>query len=122
MSVPVFEPLTKPTAAQLNAISQSQAELWALNGGVNRELMAAEWGGSGSSWIFVRVHRWLLYDSTGQIEDPAGIEANVSLPDPATPGELGVKDLNTVEWLAPGMFYRVTGCAVAWERNAPPSS
>ena len=119
MSAPVFEPLTKPTAAQLNAISQSQAGLWALNGGVNRELMAAVWSGSGSSWTFLRVHRWLLYDSTGELSGPEGTEP-VSLPDPETPGELGVKDLNTVDWLAPGMFYQVTGCAVAWERNAPP--
>jgi hypothetical protein len=92
MSVAVFEPLTKPTAAQLNAISSSQAGLWALNGGINRELMAAVWEGSGSSWTFLHVHRWLLYDSTGQIEDPAGIEDDVSLADPPTPGELGVKD------------------------------
>jgi hypothetical protein len=122
MSVAVFEPLTKPTAAQLNAISSSQAGLWALNGGINRELMAAVWEGSGSSWTFLHVHRWLLYDSTGQIEDPAGIEDDVSLADPPTPGELGVKDLNTVDWLAPGMLYRVTGCAGAWERSEPPSS
>lgn len=122
MSVAVFEALTKPTAAQMNAIGSSQAGQWAINGGVNRELMAAEWGGAGSSWIFLHVHRWLLYDSTGTLSDPAGVEDDVSLPDPETPGELGVLDLNTVDWLAPGMFYNVTGCAVAWERSEPPSS
>lgn len=121
MSVAVFEPLTKPTAAQLNAISNNQASLWAISGGVRRELMAKSWDGSGSSWIFLHVHRWLLYDSTGELSGPPGTDP-VSLPDPATPGVLGVKDLNTVEWLAPGMFYNVTGCGVAWERSEPPSS
>lgn len=119
MSVAMFEPLTKPTAAQLNAISNSQLALWAL-GGVRRELMAAEWGGPGSVWYFFRKHRWLLYASTGQLQDPSGVNDAVNLPDP--PGPWGVKDLNTVFWLAPGMLYRVTGCAVAWERAEPPSS
>lgn len=118
----LFEPLTKPTAAQLNAISQSQAGLYAIGQGKAQELMAAEWGGPGSIWLFQRVHRWLLYDSTGLLVDPSGIEDDISLPDPETAGVLGVKDLNTVPWLAPGMFYRVTGCAVAWERSEPPNS
>jgi hypothetical protein len=112
-----FEPLTKPTAAQLNAISQSQAGLQAM-GGVALEGMAAEWGGPGSIWLFQRVHRWLLYDSTGLLIDPAGVEDAVSLPDPES--GIGVKDLDTIDWLAPGMFYRVTGCAAVWERSAPP--
>ncbi|HQY93446.1 hypothetical protein [Caldilinea sp.] len=120
MSVPPFVPLTKPTAAQLNAISRSQAALWAISlGGVGQEPMAAEWGGPGSIWIFQRVHRWLLYDSTGQLADPSGVNDPVSLADP--PSGLGLLDLNTIAWLAPGMFYRVTGCAVAWERSAPPA-
>lgn len=118
----MFEPLTKPTAAQLNAISSNQSGLWAMNGGVGRELMAKPWDGAGSVWHFIYNHRWLLYDSTGQLEDPAGVEDDVSLPDPETEGELGVFDLTTVEWLAPGMLYRVTGCAVAWERSEAPSS
>jgi len=106
----LFEPLTNPTAAQLNELADQIAMLEAVHADVGRQFMAAEWNSPGSRWIFRHHFRWLLYNSTGQLEDLSGVNAAVSLPDPNDPNEIGVLDLNTVTWLAPGMLYRVTGC------------
>lgn len=120
MSVELFEPLTKPTAAQLNAIGDDQVALDAIYPGVQTQQLAEESTVSGTAWGFVRVHRWLLYNSTGELVDASGDNDATALPDPDDPSEIGVLDLDTVTWLAPGMFYRVTGCAVAWEQATPP--
>lgn len=119
MSVTIFEPCTYPTAAHLNEISTSQAGLYAGWIGSAEEKLVKYWGGSGSLWYFRRTHRWLIYDSTGQIEDLSGENDPVSIQDPES--GFGVKDLDTVEWLQPGEFYIVSGCAVAYERREAPT-
>lgn len=112
----LFEPLTKPTAAQLNALNAAIEVLENTNVDNGRQFMAPEWSGSGSRWIFRRRFRWLLYDSTGQIEDLSGVNDPVNLPDGELPGAV-IKDLDAIDWLRPGMLYRVTGCAWAMEQE-----
>ncbi len=116
MPVP-FEPLTKPTAAQMNALAAAIQALEAVGWDIGKQFMAPEWNGPGSRWIFRRRFRWLLYDSAGQLEDLSGQNEPINLPDGETPGAV-VKDLDTVPWLRPGMLYRVTGCAWAMEQES----
>jgi hypothetical protein len=119
MSVEIFEPCTYPTAARLNAIGASQVSLHAGWIGAAEERLVPYWGGSGSLWYFRHVHRWLIYDSTGQIVDISGENAPVTINDPES--GWGVKDLDTIEWLQYGALYIVSGCAVAYERREPPT-
>lgn len=56
-------------------------------------------------WILHR-HRYLHYKSTGAIEDPAGTGTAVSL---SNEEDFNVYDLDSVDWLAYGQMYKVTG-------------
>lgn len=60
----------------------------------------------------VHKRRWLIYKSTGQITDPNGVFDPVDLPDS---DPINVYDLDTVDWLLPGMVYHVIGCSVCME-------
>lgn len=122
MSIELFDPLTRPTAAQLNAIGDSQAALDAVYLGTAVERGAVEVVGSGSAFGFLHQHRWLLYNSTGELVDTTGANDPVALSDPAVATEVGQLDLNTVKWLTVGRYYRVTGCAWAMERQEPVSA
>ena len=117
MTIELFDPLTKPTAAQLNAIGASQTALDAAYPGVQTSVGAEEWGGSGEVWGFLHAYRWLLYNGTGELVDPSGANDDTTLSD-AEPGEIAILDLNSVAWLATGMYYRVTGCDVVWEQRS----
>lgn len=119
MSLELFDPLTKPTAAQLNALDAAITALENVTDGVPRQWPAQEYGGAESSWLFRRKFRWLLYSSTGELVDPFGVEDAVTLSD--APGTYGLVDLDTVSWLAGGRFYGVTGCTYAVEVAAPPN-
>ncbi len=122
MSLELFEPLTKPTAAQMNGLD---AALDALDGGsisgVAITYPAQQWTGSGSAWMFRRKFRWLVYDGSGILSDPLNVGDDVSLSDAALAGVANVLDLTTVDWLALGRFYRVTGCTWAVELESPPA-
>lgn len=120
MTITLFEPLTKPTAAQLNAIGADQVILAALYGGASVELMQPlTLPLEDDIWRLYHRYRWLLYNSTGELVDLAGAEDPVSLPDPAT--GYGLKDLDEIPWLAYGQIYKVTGCEFAYERRDPPT-
>ena len=64
---------------------------------------------------FLHQYRWLAYGSSGQIVDPSGIEEPVSLTDPDT--GIGYMDLESIDWLAYGMYYDVEGVTWAQEFN-----
>jgi hypothetical protein len=55
-------------------------------------------------------YKWLAYGSTGRIFDPSGIGEDVSLADPAS--GTGFYDLDSLNWLAYGMYYCIDG--VTW--------
>lgn len=122
MSLELFAPLVKPTAAQMNALDAAIAALEGITDGVPRAWLAAEWNGAGSAWMFRRKFRWLVYNGTGTLNDPAGVAADVSLADPDDPDVSGVLDLDTLDWLPLGKFYAVTGCTFAVEVATPPNS
>ena len=116
MTIELFQPLTKPTAAQLNAIGDNQVALDAIYLGAEIEDCVQLNGADNDRWMLRHVHRWLLYDSTGTLEDVSGVNDPVSLPDAPT-GQEALLDLDTVSWLQIGVIYRVTGCTYAMERK-----
>lgn len=68
----------------------------------------------GSFLTIFHTFRYLAYGSTGEIVDPSGIGANITVTDPDT-GTIGYYDLESVDWMTYGMVYRVTG--VTWCRE-----
>lgn len=116
MTIEIFVPLTKPTAAQLNAIGDSQTTLNAIYQGASIEPLQMEsFPLTADLWYIRHSYRWLLYNSTGTLEDPTGTQEPVTLNDPPT--GYGTKDLDEIEWLVTGQIYRVTGCEFAYERR-----
>lgn len=94
----------------LNALkTKADGGLWNMAG------RAGQTGG-GTAWTFVHVHRYLYYDSSGEIIDPDNAENSVALQDPDD-GTWGRYDLSTVGWLYPGKMYNVddvNGCFEVW--------
>lgn len=68
----------------------------------------------GSLLSFWHRFRWLAYGSAGVLVDPSGDGDSVSLSDPEA-GSLGFYDLESISWLAYGMYYRVEG--VTWAQE-----
>jgi hypothetical protein len=68
----------------------------------------------GSLLSFFHRFRWLAYGSTGVIIDPSGVGDDVTLSDPEA-GTIGFHDLESIEWLTYGMYYRVEG--VTWAQE-----
>lgn len=66
---------------------------------------------------FVHRYRWLWVSGDATIEDPAGIEEDVSVS--AGDTEPTRYDLRSVPWLHPGKIYRVTGCSYSLETRNP---
>ena len=58
-------------------------------------------------------YQYLVFGSSGQVVDPSGIGASVSLSDPDS--GYGILELEGVNWLTYGMMYRVEG--VTWARE-----
>lgn len=54
--------------------------------------------------------KWLAFGSTGRIFDPSGLGDDVTLSDPDT--GIGFYDLESINWLAYGMYFCVDG--VTW--------
>ena len=65
-------------------------------------------------YYFVHARQYLIYTSTGTIEDPAGVEASVTL---SSSGVFNSYDLDQVGWLTYGMLYQVIGCSVCLESD-----
>jgi len=111
-----------PTAAAMNKYSDALNALYAIAG--NAALNFATYQDrknqpnavNDSGFYFIHKQRWLWFRSTGQIEDPAGLNDDVSLSDNGT---MTSYDLDTVDWLAYGALYRVTGCNFCCEDDDP---
>lgn len=111
----LFTGLGYVTAAALN---QFGAELAALNlsqwpppnlaGPIER---------SEGKFTLRHMRRHLVFKSQGQLEDPTGANPPVSLSEQE--GEYTSLDLDSVEWLAYGMEYRVTGVSTCYEDDLP---
>ena len=55
---------------------------------------------------------WLLYTGGGRIEDPAGIQEQINLPDNGT---WAAYDLLQVDWIYPGRVYQVQAVMCCFE-------
>lgn len=66
---------------------------------------------------FIHRFRWLWVSGPATIEDPAGVEDDVSIG--AGDTEPTRYDLKSVSWLYPGKLYRVTGCSYSLETRSP---
>jgi hypothetical protein len=67
------------------------------------------------TFFLIHKRRWLIYKSTGEIQHPTEPETYpaVSLSDT---GGICAADLDQeVDWLVPGMLYKVVGCSVCFE-------
>jgi hypothetical protein len=73
--------------------------------------------GTGGFFSLLRTHRYLHFGSVGNLEDPAGVEDDVSLSE--SENGRGTLDLDTIEWLAPGAMFWVSGCSWTWLDNQP---
>lgn len=104
---PRFAHGDEPTAAQLNTLSDNQAYLSGVLGGIQPAVPAV----GGKTLAMVHVWRWLHYwttdETTAQIGDPSGAGEPVSLADSG--GAWAVYDLAQVSWLSQGQVYTVTG-------------
>lgn len=118
MTIALFVPVTRPTAAMLNAIGADQTALDAIFPGAKIESMQPHQG-TGAIVLLRRQYRWLLYNSTGELTDAAGVQDPVTIADPAT--GFGLYDLDSIDWLVTGVFYRVSGCQFAYERRDAPA-
>lgn len=66
---------------------------------------------------FVHLYRWLWVSGDATIEDPAGVETDVSVSGGDT--EPTRFDTRAVSWLTIGKIYRVTGCSYSLETRDP---
>lgn len=108
----------KPTAANFNKWSDGCNHIYELLPTYTRNPAVAEMG-TGESVRFTHRLRWLHYKSSGQILDPAGIEANtVTLPN-TSDNWANVYDLDQIQWLAYGAMYDVQGVDFAQEWSTP---
>lgn len=98
-------------AAELNKIGTAATEAHALLGDAGLNPLALK--ASEATFHIRHTHRFLHFASSGNIEDPFGVEADVALSE-EDDGH-GVQDLDTVGWLAYGMLYRVTGVSCCLE-------
>lgn len=94
----------KPTAAKMNKYSDGQnADHTTLNGEMTAYPVEADTGSI--TYLLTHVHRWLVYDDNGTIEDPANSSNVVTLSDPGSNPEY--YDLDTISWMTYGKDYFV---------------
>jgi hypothetical protein len=73
--------------------------------------------GAEATFTGLHVHRYLKFQSSGEIKDPSGINAPVSISEDDT--GFGIYDLDQVKWLTYGSLYTVTGVSVCCEDWMP---
>ena len=107
----------EPCAADMNKYSSSLAAIYAVYGDYPRNyaIPYSLFGDTQEFWI-VHSARWLLFKSSGDIMDPTGVEASVSL---SAGDGYTFYDLDNVTWLTYGARYKVIGCTVALETDTP---
>ena len=113
MSAAVFAPCTKPTADALNALSAALAAIYAAFPVAQAINLCGPPEQSEARFTLQRRHRFLVFKSNGTIEDPAGLNDPVSLSE--GDDEFTVKDLDQIDWLVEGTWYRVTGVSTCFE-------
>ena len=106
-----------PLAADFNAIKASLDAIYAQTGAAEVNGAVCFRRSGVQSFYFVHKHPYLIYliqapDTTGRIEDPAGVEDDVTLP---VESGWTYYDLGAVDWLYPGKVYQVEGVTTCFE-------
>ena len=107
----------QPTHTSLNKISTGQTHINELAPSIITT-PAVPYLSTGEYMRMVHRHRYLHYKSSGYIEDPAGIEDDVSLSN-TSDDWVNVYDLDQVAWLSYGAVYYVRGVDFAQEHGEP---
>lgn len=102
-----------PTAANINKYKDGLDDLYARLGSYYiNPFITFRKNGIQSFWI-VHNQRWLLWRGTGWIEDPSGIESNITLTGDSA--QWFAYDLSQVEWLIMGKLYQIQNVDVCFE-------
>lgn len=105
------------TSARLNGLITAMDEIYA----VRRDypfLIATPYASTGETFTLYKQRRYLHFGSTGTLEDPTGVEDDITLSEDADIGR-GTLDLESVDWLAPGAMFYVNGCSWCWLDDEP---
>lgn len=107
----------QPTAALMQKYSDALNSLYTAIGtvGYNPATPFSQYEDT-QEYTLAHSQRWLIYLSTGVIEDPAGVNDDVPLSNVGT-GTINSYDLDQVPWLAYGQDYRVIGCSAVMESD-----
>lgn len=117
---PQFEHGDKVSAANMNVIADNLDAAYAKLGdaALNYAVFTDREHGpyaavrEESGLWFVHKYRYLVFRSSGVLQDPAGLEDDTSLTDE---DDFTIYDLESVSWLAYGGHYRVSGVLYAAE-------
>ncbi len=103
-------------AADLNALSAGLNTARGQSGDAVLNIATSGAYAPGAVFMFVHVHRYLHFKSTGKLQNITNTEeTGLSTGD----SEYGVLDLDGVDWLIYGGLYKVTGCEMACEDSDP---
>ena len=105
----------RPTHTDMNTYGTSLTEAHTAMGDVAWQWLYPK--GSEATFTGLHTHRYLKFQSNGEIVDPSGINAPVSISEDET--GFGVYDLDQLTWLAYGGMYTVTGVSVCCEDWMP---
>ena len=108
-------PTEVPTAALMNLYSNAQNEIntrmgtYAFNPAIGYIV-------EDNFAVFCHRHQWLHFREAGALTDMNGANS-VSLS--AAANTYAMYNLDTISWMTPGVFYRVSGCVMAAELSQP---
>lgn len=110
-----------PTAALMQPYSDDLNAIHAITGDAPRNY-AVLWNFenvnpsfAGSDFYFVHKRRWLIYRGNGELVDPSGAGATITLSGNGT--ALVAYDLDAVDWMTPGKLFQIKDCIVALENG-----
>lgn len=107
---------TDVTSAEMQKYSNSICAIAAIAGSAKLQ-WAVIAGQSEATFTVIHKARWLFFQSTGEIVDPSGVGESVSISE--VDGTFTRYDLDTVDWLAYGQLYQVTGVSWCMEDSEP---
>jgi len=105
------------SAANMNLYKTALDACHALLGDERMTIATRQNNSEDRGYFFVNRHRWLHFIGTGQLRDVDDNEAAVVLTGDGT--NVQVYDLLTIDWLVPGLLYRVDTCLIAAEDYEP---
>lgn len=105
----------RPTHTEMNAYGTALNEAHAKMGDV--ALMWLWPKGSEATFTCLHTHRYLKFQSNGEIVDPTGASKSISISEDES--GYGVYDLDQIKWLTYGSLYIVTGVSVCCEDWMP---